>query len=54
MKTLLKIITLTVHFLRTIYSNYRRIKQDIVEIIEAELERIKDDPDLQHLIQQGK
>ena len=34
-------------------SNYRQIKQDIVKIIETELERIKNDPDLQHLVQQG-
>ena len=33
-------------------SNYRQIKQDIVQIIEAEPERIKNDPDLQHLIQE--
>lgn len=32
-----------------IESNYRQIKQDIVQIIEKELERIKNDPDLQHL-----
>lgn len=35
-----------------IESNYRQIKQDIVKIIETELERIKKDPDLQHLVQQ--
>ncbi|OJY91632.1 MAG: conjugal transfer protein TraG [Sphingobacteriales bacterium 44-15] len=35
-----------------IESNYRQIKQDIVQIISAELERIKNDPDLQHLVQQ--
>ncbi|MGV3460236.1 MAG: conjugal transfer protein MobC [Flavobacterium sp.] len=34
-------------------SNYRQIKQDIVLIIETEIERIKNDPDLQHLVQQG-
>lgn len=33
-------------------SNYRQIKQDIVQIIEMELERIKNDPNLQHLVQQ--
>jgi hypothetical protein len=32
-------------------SNYRQIKQNIVQIIEKELERIKNDPDLQHLVQ---
>ena len=36
-----------------IENNYRQIKQDIVKIIETELERIKNDPDLQHLVQQG-
>ncbi|MBB4801695.1 conjugal transfer protein MobC [Flavobacterium aquidurense] len=34
-----------------IESNYRQIKKDIVQVIEAELERIKNDPDLQHLVQ---
>lgn len=33
-------------------SNYRLIKQDIVKVIEIELERIKNDPDLQHLVQE--
>ncbi|MDV3871458.1 conjugal transfer protein MobC [Chryseobacterium aquaticum] len=32
-------------------SNYRQIKQDIVQIIEKELERISNDPNLQHLVQ---
>lgn len=36
-----------------IEANYRQVKQDIVQIIETELERIKNDPDLQHLVQQG-
>ncbi|ANF53002.1 conjugal transfer protein TraG [Chryseobacterium glaciei] len=35
----------------TIEANYKQIKQDIVEIIFDEMERIKNDPDLQHLIQ---
>jgi len=35
-----------------IESNYRRIKTDIVSIIENEMERISNDPDLQHLIQE--
>lgn len=34
----------------TIENNYRKIKQDIVEIIEREMDRIKNDPNLQHLI----
>lgn len=35
-----------------IESNYRRIKSDIVHIVESEMERIKKDPDLQHLMRQ--
>jgi len=35
-----------------IESNYKRIKSDIVHIVESEMERIKNDPNLQHLIQQ--
>ncbi|MDX4973901.1 conjugal transfer protein MobC [Myroides odoratimimus] len=31
-------------------SNYRRIKKDITNIVESELERIKNDPDLKHLL----
>ncbi|TDD98513.1 conjugal transfer protein MobC [Flavobacterium cellulosilyticum] len=34
-----------------IEANYKQIKRDIVLIIESELERIKNDPDLQHLVQ---
>lgn len=34
-----------------IESNYRQIKQDIVQIIASELERIKNDPNLRHLVQ---
>lgn len=33
--------------------NYRRVKLDSTGIIENELERIKNDPDLQHLVQKG-
>lgn len=36
-----------------IESNYRQIKQDIVQIVGTELERIKNDPNLQHLVQEG-
>jgi hypothetical protein len=36
-----------------IEANYKQIKRDIVLIIESELERIKNDPDLQHLVQDG-
>jgi hypothetical protein len=34
-----------------IEANYKQIKRDIVQIIESEMERIKNDPDLQHLVQ---
>lgn len=34
-----------------IEANSRQIKSDIVQIIETEMERIKNDPDLQHLVQ---
>lgn len=34
----------------TIQNNYTRIKNDIVELIETEIERIKNDPDLSHLL----
>jgi hypothetical protein len=36
-----------------IEANYKQIKRDIVLIIESELERIKNDPDLQHLVQEA-
>ena len=35
-----------------IENNYRQIKSDILHIVESEMERIKKDPDLQHLVQQ--
>lgn len=35
-----------------IQTHYRQIKADISNIVESEMERIKNDPDLQHLIQQ--
>jgi len=37
-----------------IESNYRQIKTDILYIVESEVERIKNDPNLQHLVQQDK
>jgi hypothetical protein len=37
-----------------IEANYRQIKLDIVQVIETELERIKNDPDLQHLVAKDK
>lgn len=36
---------------REIDANYKRIKLDIVKVIEVELNRIKNDPSLQHLVQ---
>ena len=36
-----------------IEANYRQIKQDIVLVIEDEMERINNDPDLQHLVQKS-
>lgn len=39
---------------QAIEGNYRQIKTDIVLVIEAELERIKNNPDLQHLVQKDK
>src|SRR5690606_7311887 len=37
---------------QVIEANYRQVKADIVQIVESEMERIKNDPDLQHLVQQ--
>lgn len=34
-----------------IEANYRQIKLDILQIITSELKRIKNDPNLQHLVQ---
>lgn len=36
-----------------IQANYKQIKRDIVQIIESEIQRITNDPDLQHLVQKG-
>lgn len=36
-----------------IESNYKRIKSDIMNIVVSEMERIKNDPNLQHLVQEG-
>ena len=38
---------------RDIENNYRQIKSDILTIVQAEMERIKNDPNLQHLVQEG-
>lgn len=37
---------------QSIENNYRQIKLDIVHIVGSEMERIKNDPNLQHLVQQ--
>ncbi|SFS52381.1 conjugal transfer protein MobC [Sphingobacterium wenxiniae] len=37
---------------QVIEANYRQVKADVVQIVESEMQRIKNDPDLQHLIQQ--
>ncbi len=31
-------------------ANYRKVKLDILQVIETEMERIKNDPDLQYLV----
>ncbi|MGV0926660.1 conjugal transfer protein MobC [Empedobacter sp. ULE_I145] len=36
-----------------IESNYKQIKSDILNIVLSEMERIKNDPNLQHLVQEG-
>lgn len=36
-----------------IENNYHQIKSDILNIVGSEIERIKNDPNLQHLIQEG-
>ena len=37
-----------------VQSNYKRVKQDIIEIVESEMHRIQNDPGLAHLIKKGK
>ena len=34
-----------------IENNYLQIKSEILNVIESEMERIKNDPNLQHLVQ---
>lgn len=36
----------------TIEANYKRVKQEIIVLIEKEIKRIKDDPSLCHLIKE--
>lgn len=35
---------------QVIEANYRQVKTDVLQIVESEMERIKNDPDLQHLV----
>ena len=35
----------------TIEANYKRVKQDILTLVASEIERIKNDPNLAHLMQ---
>jgi len=37
---------------QVIEANYRQVKADVMQIVESEMERIKNDPDLQYLVQQ--
>jgi len=37
---------------QVVEANYRQIKADVVQIVESEMERIKNDPGLQQLIQE--
>lgn len=36
---------------QVIEANYRRVKTEVLQIVESEMERIKNDPNLQHLVQ---
>lgn len=35
---------------KTIEANYKRVKQDILSLVSSEIERIKNNPHLSHLI----
>ncbi len=37
---------------QVIEANYKQIKSDVMQIVESEMERIKNDPDLHHLVKQ--
>ncbi|MGV3766805.1 MAG: conjugal transfer protein MobC [Chitinophagaceae bacterium] len=37
-----------------IEANYRQVKQDIADMIETEIQRIQNDPDLEHLVHKSK
>ena len=36
----------------TIEANYRKVKQEILSLVDSEIERIKNDSSLQHLIKE--
>ena len=36
----------------TIEANYKRVKQEVLSLVESETERIKSDPTLKHLIKE--
>ena len=37
-----------------IQSNYKNVKRDVIEIVESEMQRIQNDPELVHLVKKGK
>ncbi|MHB9142389.1 MAG: conjugal transfer protein TraG, partial [Paludibacter sp.] len=37
-----------------IQSNYKQVKLDVIEIVESEMQRIQNDPELAHLVKKGK
>ena len=37
-----------------IQSNYKSVKRDVIEIVESEMQRIQNDPELVHLVKKGK
>lgn len=37
----------------TIEANYKNVKQEVLNIVSSEIERIKNDPNLKHLIKEG-
>ena len=36
---------------QVIEDNYRQVKTDVLQIVESEMERIKNNPDLKHLLE---
>jgi len=39
---------------QVIEANYGQAKANVMQIVESEMERIKNDPELQHLVHEGK